>query len=58
MKPYTLAQEDVAGPFGPLPADVMEQAKYLGYESPLAGLTERFHSSPEPLQALNPGKKV
>jgi lipoprotein-anchoring transpeptidase ErfK/SrfK len=36
----------------------MEKAKlkYLGYESPLAGLAEKFHSSPKLLQALNPGK--
>ena len=55
---YTIADEDVAGPFGPVPADAMEQAKlkYLGYESPLAGLAEKFHSSPKLLQALNPGK--
>jgi lipoprotein-anchoring transpeptidase ErfK/SrfK len=55
---YTITQEDVAGPFGPVPENAMEQAKlkYLGYESPLAGLAEKFHSSPELLQALNPGK--
>jgi peptidoglycan hydrolase-like protein with peptidoglycan-binding domain len=55
---YTITQEDLAGPFGPVPADAMEQAKlkYLGYESPLAGLAEKFHSSPKLLQALNPGK--
>src|SRR5712692_10527940 len=55
---YTIVQEDVAGPFGTVPADAMEQAKlkYLGYESPLAGLAEKFHSSPKLLQALNPGK--
>src|SRR5579863_42518 len=55
---YTLAEEDVAGPFGVVPPDAMEQAKlkYLGYESPLAGLAEKFHSSPKLLQALNPGK--
>jgi lipoprotein-anchoring transpeptidase ErfK/SrfK len=56
---YTIGQEDVAGPFGPVPADAMEQAKltYLGYESPLDGLAEKFHSSPRLLQTLNPGKK-
>ncbi len=56
---YSIAEEDVAGPFGPVPADLMKQAqlKNLGYESPLAGLAEKFHSSPKLLQALNPGKK-
>src|SRR5579863_3491395 len=55
---YTIAREDVAGPFGTVPEDAMEQAKlkYLGYESPLDGLAEKFHSSPKLLQALNPGK--
>jgi lipoprotein-anchoring transpeptidase ErfK/SrfK len=55
---YTISQEDLAGPFGVVPADAMEQAKlkYLGYESPLAGLAEKFHSSPKLLAALNLGK--
>jgi lipoprotein-anchoring transpeptidase ErfK/SrfK len=55
---YTISQEDLAGPFGAVPADAMEQAKlkYLGYESPLAGLAEKFHSSPKLLAALNLGK--
>jgi lipoprotein-anchoring transpeptidase ErfK/SrfK len=53
---YTIAQADVAGPFVKLPADLMEQAKlpYLGYESPLEGLGEKFHASPNLLKALNP----
>jgi lipoprotein-anchoring transpeptidase ErfK/SrfK len=35
----------------------MQQAKlsYLGYASPLEGLSEKFHCSPEALRALNPG---
>jgi lipoprotein-anchoring transpeptidase ErfK/SrfK len=55
---YAISQDDLAGPFGVLPTDVTEQAKlkYLGYESPLAGLAEKFHSSPKVLQALNSGK--
>jgi lipoprotein-anchoring transpeptidase ErfK/SrfK len=53
---YTIAPEDVAGPFVKLPADLMEQATLpsLGYESPLEGLGERFHASPNLLKALNP----
>jgi lipoprotein-anchoring transpeptidase ErfK/SrfK len=56
---YTIVQEDVAGPFGKVPVGAMEQAKlkHLGYESPLAGPAEKFHSGPGLLQALNPGKK-
>jgi lipoprotein-anchoring transpeptidase ErfK/SrfK len=53
---YTIAPEDVAGPFVKVPADMMEQAKlpYLGYESPLEGLGEKFHAGPNLLKALNP----
>jgi lipoprotein-anchoring transpeptidase ErfK/SrfK len=56
---YTLAPEDLAGPFVSVPADLMEQAKLpaLGYESPLDGLGEKFHSSPSLLKALNPDSK-
>jgi len=55
---YTVAQEDVVGPFGIVPLDMMKQAKlkYLGYESPLDGLAEKFHLSPKLLQGLNPDK--
>ena len=53
----TIAPEDVQGPFIPIPADLMEQASLpaLGYASPLEGLSERFHASPEVMRALNPG---
>jgi lipoprotein-anchoring transpeptidase ErfK/SrfK len=54
---YTITLADVKGPFVPIPADVKEQAKLarLGYASPLEGMGEKFHASPELLQALNPG---
>jgi len=54
---YSIAPEDVAGPYAPLPKTMMELAKLpaLGYSSPLEGLAERFHSSPALLRALNPG---
>jgi lipoprotein-anchoring transpeptidase ErfK/SrfK len=53
---YTIASEDVAGPFTELPPDLMEQAKLpnLGYASPLEELSEKFHASPDLLKALNP----
>jgi lipoprotein-anchoring transpeptidase ErfK/SrfK len=56
--PYTVAPEDVAGPFAPVPKDMMEQAKLekLAYESPSEALGEQFHISPQLLQRLNPGK--
>jgi lipoprotein-anchoring transpeptidase ErfK/SrfK len=58
VQPYTIAHEDVAGPFYKIPADLMEQAKLpsLGYESPLDGLAEKFHCAPKLLTVWNPGK--
>jgi lipoprotein-anchoring transpeptidase ErfK/SrfK len=54
---YTLTDADVAGPFNPIPADIMEKSKLaaLGYTSPIEELGERFHVSPNLLQRLNPG---
>lgn len=56
---YTITAEDVAGPFKPIPEDMMKKATLdkLGYTSALEGLGEKFHSSPKLLQRLNPGKK-
>lgn len=57
---YTVAEADVAGPFEPVPEDMMEKAKLasLGYASPQEGLGEKFHASPRLLQRLNPGKDL
>lgn len=57
---YTLQDADVAGPFRPVPDDMMEKAKLpaLGYASPAEGLGEKFHASPALLQKLNPGKDL
>jgi len=55
---YTIAPEDVAGPFiESMPRDMMESAKLpaLGYTSALEALAEKFHASPALLQTLNPG---
>jgi lipoprotein-anchoring transpeptidase ErfK/SrfK len=54
---YTITDADAAGPYLPVPEDMMEQAKLpaLGYSSILEALGERFHASPALLQALNPG---
>lgn len=51
--------EDVAGPFLPIPEDMMEKAKLpaLPYSSPLEALAEKYHSSPSLLQRLNPGAR-
>ncbi len=55
---YTLLDADVAGPFRPVPDDMMDKSRLpaLGYANVLEGLGERFHASPALLQRLNPGK--
>jgi lipoprotein-anchoring transpeptidase ErfK/SrfK len=57
---YTLTEQDVAGPYKPVPADMAGKAKLpaLGYASLLEALGERFHCSPELLRRLNPGKTM
>lgn len=42
LVPYRVTAEDVAGPFTPVPKDMMEQSKLekLGYESPAEALAE------------------
>jgi lipoprotein-anchoring transpeptidase ErfK/SrfK len=57
---YTLADADVAGPFRPVPDDMMEKAKLptLGYASVQEGLGEKFHASPGLIDKLNPGKNL
>jgi lipoprotein-anchoring transpeptidase ErfK/SrfK len=53
----TIAAEDVAGPFTPIPEDMLEKAKLpaLAYGSPLEALAEKYHASPKLLEKLNPG---
>ncbi len=54
---YRITSEDVAGPFlNTIPSDLMEQSKLpaLGYRSVVEALAERFHTTPELLQSLNP----
>lgn len=54
---YTLTEADVAGPFAPIPDDMMEKATLpaLGFTSVQEALGERFHASTSLLQAINPG---
>lgn len=56
---YKITDQDAAGPFAPIPEDMMEKAKLpsLGYTSLLEALGERFHSSPALLKLLNPEAK-
>lgn len=54
-----VAPEDVAGPYFPIPEDMMEKVKLpaLPYSSPLEALAEKYHASPALLQRLNPGAR-
>jgi lipoprotein-anchoring transpeptidase ErfK/SrfK len=56
---HTLTADDVKGPFVQIPDDVYEKAKLdcLCYESLREKLAERFHSTEDFLQLLNPDVK-
>ncbi|NRF65754.1 murein L,D-transpeptidase [Aquincola sp. S2] len=56
---YVVSEADLRGPFQPVPKDIMARADLprLGYQTPLEGLAEKFHSSPRLLQQLNPGRQ-
>jgi lipoprotein-anchoring transpeptidase ErfK/SrfK len=64
LVPYTVSQDDVAGPFTKLPRArtgeqlMLEEAKleHLNYGSPLEAIAEKFHINPKLLTELNPGK--
>lgn len=53
----TLTEEDVKGPFTPIPEDIYEHAKMecSCYESLTEKLSETYHATPDLLQKLNPG---
>lgn len=55
---YTITEQDAAGPFRRIPADMMERARLdrLDYENIVEALSERFHVSPKLLRDLNPQK--
>jgi lipoprotein-anchoring transpeptidase ErfK/SrfK len=56
---YTITPDDLKGPFLPIPEDMGEKAKLpaLNYSSPIEMLAERFHSTDDFLQKLNPGAR-
>ena len=56
---YRISAADAAGPYAPVPADMMERAKLkaLGYESIHEALGERFHMSPALLREVNRGQR-
>ncbi|WP_414645906.1 L,D-transpeptidase family protein [Bradyrhizobium sp. 26S5] len=56
---YTIAEEDVTGPFlkkFPAKMEDMKNTPKLSYTSPREGLAEKFHMSEDLLSALNPGR--
>ncbi|MDA9420388.1 ErfK/YbiS/YcfS/YnhG [Bradyrhizobium sp. CCBAU 25360] len=56
---YTIAQQDVAGPFLtrlPSKMEDMKDIPKLGYTSPREALAEKFHMSEQLLEMLNPGR--
>ena len=57
---YVITDADVAGPYAPVPDDMLEKSGMpaLGYESVQEELGEKFHASPQLLQRLNPGKDL
>ena len=57
---YALSTGDTAGPFLPIPDNMMDKAKMirLGYATPAEGLGEKFHVSPALIDKLNPGKDL
>ncbi|HET6603757.1 MAG TPA: L,D-transpeptidase [Xanthomonadaceae bacterium] len=53
---YTVTEADAAGPYRPIPEDMMDKAELdaMGYTSIEEALGERFHASPALLRRLNP----
>ncbi|MGH8076114.1 MAG: L,D-transpeptidase family protein [Lysobacter sp.] len=57
---YTVTAGDIAGPFTPIPSDMVEKSKLaaLGYTSAAEALGEQFHASPKLLRRLNPDQDL
>jgi lipoprotein-anchoring transpeptidase ErfK/SrfK len=56
----TLTEDDVKGPFTPIPEDIYEHAKLSCscYESLSEKLSETYHATPDLLEKLNPGVEL
>ncbi len=54
---YSITPDDEKGPFIQIPKEMVKQAALpaMGYTSPLQELSDRFHTTSQLLQALNPG---
>ena len=60
VRDHRLSEDDVSGPFVQIPEDIYEQAQMecMCYESLREKLAERFHTTPELLEQLNPGTSL
>src|SRR6185312_13526998 len=54
---YTITDDDVRGPFAPVPQDLeaMSHMDHLGYASAAEAIAEKFHMDEDLLRTLNPG---
>lgn len=54
---YTIAADDVRGPFAPVPQDLqaMSRMDHLGYARASEAIAEKFHMDEDLLKTLNPG---
>ncbi|MGI8705592.1 MAG: L,D-transpeptidase family protein [Sphingomicrobium sp.] len=57
LQRYTITEEDVSGPFRPVPSGFAEKAEIDKpvYESPAEARAEKFHMAESFLKSLNPG---
>lgn len=60
LVPYTITDQDIAGPFVEIPMLMRNKALLpaLGYQSIQEAFGERFHASPGLLVKVNPGKNM
>ena len=60
VRTVRLTEEDVAGPFVEIPADVHAQAELecMCYGSALEKVAEKYHAAPELLESLNAGRAL
>jgi lipoprotein-anchoring transpeptidase ErfK/SrfK len=57
---YAITEQDIAGPYQPIPKDPVEQSQMgrLGYQDALEAIAERFHVSPKLVVQMNKGRQL
>lgn len=60
LVPYTIVDQDLAGPFSKIPSEMIDKAKLpqLGYQDWMEELGERVHASPKFLREINKDKDL